>query len=174
MSEAILESFWIYCVPATREPILLWSHYADGHQGIALHFDHRAVPFLNLYQVHYSDQYPEYRYPAAEAVAADEAVQAMLHTKAMQWKYEEEYRVVRVVESRSDSDRIYREMGMVWQNQVATLPDFALTGITLGAAMPKDVARELTAELADQRPAVEVWQAMTAPRTYSLDFERVR
>jgi hypothetical protein len=26
---------------------------------------------------------------------------------------------------------------MVWQDQVATLPDFALTGVTLGAAMPK-------------------------------------
>jgi len=40
--------------------------------------------------------------------------------------------------------------------------------------MPEAVRRELTAELAERRPLVEVWQAVPALRTYQLEFERVR
>ena len=174
MAEGVEESFWVYCVTATRDPILMWSHYADGHKGIALHFDPAHFPIQNLYEVHYDDEYPVYHYPSANALATHDAVRAILHTKATAWQYEREYRVVRVVESRSESDRVNREMGLNWDGQMVTLSDAALSGVTLGAAMPKALARELTAELADHRPAVEVWQAETALRTYSLDFVRVR
>jgi hypothetical protein len=171
MAEVIDESFWIYCLTAIREPILLWSHYADGHKGIALHFE--PVSFPILFEVDYSERYPEYRYPSADAAVVDESTKAMLHTKAMQWKYEEEHRVVRSVES-PRIEQVYRDMGWAWQGQIATLPDSALIGVTLGAAMPNEVVRELTAELADRRPLVEVWQAAAALKTYTLEFHRVR
>jgi hypothetical protein len=171
MAEVIEESFWIYCLTATREPILLWSHYADGHKGMALHF--RPLPFPVLFDVNYSEKYPEYRYPSADATAVDEATKAMLHTKAMQWKYEEEYRVIRSVSS-PKIEQVYRDMGWAWEGQIATLPDSALVGVTLGAAMPKEAVRELTAELSDRRPLVEVWQAAAALKTYTLEFHRVQ
>ena len=171
MAEVIEESFWIYCLTATREPILLWSHYADGHKGIALHF--RPLPFPVLLDVNYSEKYPEYRYPSADATVVDEATKAMLHTKAMQWKYEEEYRVIRSVSS-PKIEQVYRDIGWAWEGQIATLPDSVLIGVTLGAAMPNETVRELTAELADRRPLVEVWQAAAALNTYMLEFHRVR
>ncbi len=68
----------------------------------------------------------------------------------------------------------WRGMGVHWDGQIATLSGAALVGITVGAAMPSSIAAELTAELADRRPTLEVWRATVNPRSYRLDFERVR
>src|SRR6202021_2172446 len=95
--EAIHENFWAYGVCATREPILMWTHYADGHKGIALHFNPRVTPFDRVFTVHYHGRYPEHPFPAFESVATSGASRAMLYTKAAGWAYEEERRVIRVV-----------------------------------------------------------------------------
>jgi hypothetical protein len=65
LRQALDESFWTYGVSATRDPILMWSHYADGHKGIVLHFDACVLPFDRLFEVHYSDRYPEYPFPGS-------------------------------------------------------------------------------------------------------------
>jgi hypothetical protein len=172
--EAITENFWVYSVCATREPILMWAHYADGHKGIALHFDPGVPPFNRVLPVHYSEQYPEYPFPGSGPVASSEAARAMLYTKSTRWTYEEEYRVVRIVEAGTAEERISRQMGLVWDGQFTTLPETALVGVTLGAAMSGKVASELTAEIADRRPSLEMWQATTGTATYTLEFHRVR
>jgi hypothetical protein len=172
--ETIHESFLIYSVCATREPILMWSHYAVGHKGIALHFDPDVVPFKSIYKVHYAKRYPQYPFPAGESFAAEEAARAMLYTKSIHWCYEEEHRVIRVIAEGTDQERSARAMGLAWDGQVVTMPDNALVGVTLGAAMPSNVTAALTAEIEDRRPSLEVWQALADKSTYTLDFERVR
>ena len=174
LRQAIDESFWIYSISATRSPILMWSHYADGHKGIVLHFDARLVPFDRLFEVHYADQYPEYPFPASEGIAAEEASRAMLYTKAAGWRYEQEYRAIRVLAPGTPGQLAWREMGVLWNGQLATLPDTALVGITLGAAMPPKVAAELSAEFAERRPELQLWQAVVNSRSYTLDFHRLR
>lgn len=172
--EVVNETFWMYCVCATREPILMWSHYADGHKGIALHFDAHAVPLDRVFEVHYSKQYPEYPFPAAESVASEEAARALLYRKSDSWSYEQEFRAIRVLARGDQVQNAWRGIGVDWEEQIATLPENALAGVTLGAAMPASIAAELTAELADRRPALEVWQAAVGTSTYTLDFRRVR
>jgi hypothetical protein len=173
LRQTLDESFWVYCVSATREPILMWSHYAEGHKGIVLHFDARAVPFDRPFQVHYSDRYPEYPYPAAEATATEEITRAMLYAKSAGWYYEEEYRAIRVLAPGSALQLAWRGMGVDWDGQTAILPDTALVGITLGAAMPKNISDELKSELRDRRPTLELWRATVNARRYGLYFERL-
>jgi hypothetical protein len=172
--ETIHENFWVFSVCTTREPLLMWSHYADGHKGIALHFDSGVAPFDRVFEVQYSERYPEYPFPAFGSIASDEAAQAMLYTKSARWDYEEEHRVIRVVAEGTEQQRVSREMGLQWDGQFATLSESAIVGVTLGTAMPGELARELTAEIADRRPALEVWRAVTGANTYTLAFERVR
>jgi DUF2971 family protein len=174
LEEVINETFWVYSVCATRDPILMWSHYADGHNGIALHFDARVVPFDRVFEVHYSELYPEYPFPAAEGVASTDAARAMLYTKSVGWVYEQEFRAIRVLAAGNALQLAWRGMGVQWEGQIATLSNIALLGITLGAAMPQRIADQLTAELADRRPTLEVWRAAVNPRSYRLDFQRVR
>ncbi len=174
LEEVVNETFWVYSVCATREPILMWSHYADGHKGIVLHFDARVVPFDRLFEVHYSDNYPEYPVPSAEAVASTEGARALLYTKSAGWAYEQEYRAIRVLAAGDALQHAWRGMGVDWDGQIAMLPDHALVGLTLGAAMAPKIADELTAELTERRPTLEVWRATVNPHSYRLDFQRVR
>jgi hypothetical protein len=169
--EVINENFWVYCASATREPILMWSHYADGHRGLALHFDARLPPFDRyLFEVDYGEEYPEYPFPAAQTdVSTSEAARALLYTKAPGWRYEEEFRSIRVIEPGPG-----RDMGLTWDGQIATLSAPALVGVTLGAAMPGDVASELVREITDVRPSLEIWQARVKDREYGLNFHRIR
>jgi hypothetical protein len=174
LRQAFDEFFWIYSVSATRDPILMWSHYSDGHKGVVLHFDVRVLPFDRLFEVHYSDQYPEYAFPASASIAPEQAARAMLYAKANGWRYEREFRAIRVLAPNTSLQLAWRGMGVDWAGQVATLPEGALTGITLGAAMPPKTLSELHAELAERRPTLELWQATVNARSYALDFRRMR
>ena len=71
---------------------VIWSHYAEDHQGMALGFD---VPDELLFKMEYSDQ----RVPFDASSLDDEAaLQAILErvgkTKFKHWEYEEEYRLL--------------------------------------------------------------------------------
>ena len=172
--ESIHGNFWVYSVSATRDPILLWSHYSDGHKGLALHFDARVVPFDRPIRVHYSNVYPYYRFPAAQDPAASKSAKAMLYTKSRGWLYEKEYRVIRVLAPGTDEQLAWRGMGAQWDGQFATLAEDALSCVTLGAAVSDELADELIAEIAVRRPKLAVWRAGANERSYALNFQKVR
>lgn len=75
---------------------LLWAHYADSHRGLALGFD---VPKYLLMEIDYVrkriiaprdiDQHPEKR---------KKLIEKMFRTKHIEWRYEEEERLLRPLE----------------------------------------------------------------------------
>lgn len=72
---------------------LMWAHYADSHQGIALGFD---VPDELLFQIDYvttrikPDREIDHSPPLMR-----ELIERLLRTKHAEWSYEEEYRLLR-------------------------------------------------------------------------------
>lgn len=69
--------------------VRLWSHYADGHRGIAI-----AIDFFNIesdvHEVVYSAELPEFGHTLlTEPIPAE-----VLSRKTDHWKYEKEYRIV--------------------------------------------------------------------------------
>jgi hypothetical protein len=54
----------------------------------------------------------------------------MLYTKSAGWKYEREYRVIRVIADGTPEQREVRAMGLSWNGRFATLPDNALIAVT--------------------------------------------
>lgn len=77
--------------------ILMWSHYANGHKGFCLEFDTNYAPFLDteqLRRVIYSEKYPSlpfsyYLKDESEGIPDD-----ILRTKSLNWKYENEWRLI--------------------------------------------------------------------------------
>lgn len=57
---ALADDIGIYCLSATNNSILMWSHYADEHRGYCLGFEAGdTTPFFGAAQeVRYSDTYP--------------------------------------------------------------------------------------------------------------------
>jgi hypothetical protein len=76
---------------AWRNP-LLWGHYADKHQGIALGFD---IPDDQAIKMHYTSHRAKVKFDTATRKIIDGpgVVDALIRTKFTDWKYEDEYRI---------------------------------------------------------------------------------
>lgn len=84
---ALLQEVWegkrkqlICCFSTDYRNTLLWSHYADSHQGCCLEVD--VTSKLEPYLVNYSQDIPE----------ATRNIEEILTHKSMYWKYEKEVR----------------------------------------------------------------------------------
>ena len=72
----------------TIEPVLLWSHYADQHKGIAIEISLNHHNHPNLYEVNYVQRIPE-----INLASNPTPIQVLTH-KIDFWSYEREYRVI--------------------------------------------------------------------------------
>lgn len=109
---------------------LMWSHYADTHQGLVLCFDERHSffnrrrsendEFYFVRKVHYSDG------PANSLASLDG--DALLVTKGTKWSYEKEWRMLVPLRDATRSLKIGGDMVYLF-----AFPPNALRGIILGA-----------------------------------------
>lgn len=161
------EESGVLSLTGTREPILLWSHYAANHAGICIHFSRRVAPFNWSMPVRYTDSYPEIPIPFDQDY--QEQYITTLCTKASIWSYEREFRLARMPLSFDTGVDIWDR----WDGRHMIIPPEAITGITIGASM-SDVNRAKILTLGRQRvPAIEVWQAHLHESKYVLIFQRV-
>ncbi|MBI3124779.1 MAG: hypothetical protein HYZ10_10290 [Ignavibacteriales bacterium] len=72
----------------TYKPILLWSHYADSHNGIAIEVTLNSRDYDSLYRVRYRKNIPELNF-MNNPTPID-----VLTSKINFWDYEREYRVI--------------------------------------------------------------------------------
>lgn len=89
-----VESMGIFCLSQCIDNILMWSHYANNHRGIALRINwnkqyrHQKKP---IFKVLYDDERPKISF-----FGNDDAVEFAdaLRIKAEFWSYEQEWRVI--------------------------------------------------------------------------------
>lgn len=82
----------IYCVSMVPDDILMWSHYASYHRGICLEFDGLGALMAQAQQVRYVVERPTINPYAGEP---ERMMECSLLTKAKQWGYEAEWRIIR-------------------------------------------------------------------------------
>lgn len=82
----------IACLTTDPTNVLMWAYYAEGQRGICIEFDPSQDPlfFENLRQVKYETQLPTI---GRNGSALDYS--SVLVTKAIDWKHEKEWRVIR-------------------------------------------------------------------------------
>lgn len=81
----------------------MWSHYADAHKGACLTFD--ITKDHNFFALPYLVEYPE-KYPTVNFIREKNSRLLYKHiiaTKSIDWKYEEEVRVVRDIRDHGNS-----------------------------------------------------------------------
>jgi hypothetical protein len=91
--EWMSDTIGVLCFAKTRDNLLLWSHYTSAHQGYALEFDSSQPGFRSLgdlMEVTYSKERPEYDLHNWTDVRP-------MMTKSVDWEYEQECRVVRLL-----------------------------------------------------------------------------
>ena len=90
---ALRSDVGIGCFSEIPSSILMWSHYAEGHSGLCLEFEASDdTPLFGTAQkVGYSEEYPCVDY---FETANDLQVDLIFLTKAKEWHYEKEWRIV--------------------------------------------------------------------------------
>ena len=146
----------IITMTATREPILLWSHYANSHKGLCMEFEScdPGDAFAAAKEVRYADEYPEVRlFLDTDKEQYDKVVLA----KSRAWKYEQEWRIV-------EPNGTFDYLEFSPEN---------LVSITLGCRMCASWAKRLSEWAARSESCPRVYQAMIHSDAYRLVFEEV-
>lgn len=155
--ETTNEKVGILCLSETCEDILMWSHYADGHQGIVLEFDFTVLSSTaqKVNKVDYTDKYPT----VADWLAALEQKIPMgdlfLFRKAEDWRYEKEWRCV---------------INISDENRIRKYPKQMLTGIILGCRTSEGNRDRIKMWLDANKMNTKIYQAIKHDEKFALQI----
>ena len=155
-----IDSWGVCCVSEVGKDILMWSHYANAHQGFCLQFSNelsvpdlkhtrrRIVPLTIKYSRHY---------PIADPVSENrDNVVVPLITKAEQWKYEQEWRMINPSGPGS-----------------YPFPSHCLTGVIFGLLMPEKHKEKIRGWCKDRHPDIQFYEARQSDNSYSLKIVKI-
>lgn len=170
-------SFRLFCVCIENDNILLWSHYADSHSGVVLQFEcikELDVPLLGACEVQYSKVAPSIS-PQEEFIEealglrplkkGEEVHKKLITTKAIDWKYEHEWRVV---STRRDSEN----QGNNYEDIPFHPPE--ISKVFLGCKIDSTDRANILKLLQGRFAHVEAYQAKRNARMFKVDFDRIK
>ncbi len=150
----------IYSMSATRENLLLWSHYADQHRGFCIEFDSEGPSrhvISDAVGVEYQSDRPVLgrfdvdrltRLPGDVSVA-----DKVLLTKSADWQYEREFRVIE-----PGSDRYL------------DLDEDSVAAFYVGARANDRTVEHIRDLISEGRRNIPLYRARLSDREYRLDF----
>jgi hypothetical protein len=174
VSTAMGESIGVLSLTERPDNLLMWAHYAQQHEGMVIEFDASHSWFKQrdddsglgrLYKLTYSDVRP------LRESMVDLTIQELFLTKSKAWEYEQEWRMLRILE---ESDRKLQETwGAV---HLFSLTPACISGLILGCRMSTPSRDFVSALLTDERYRhVRLYQAEVDPERYRLNiFQKTR
>lgn len=152
--ERLRKQMGIFCMTSERDDILMWSHYAEAHTGFCLEFKTGNAFFSRALPIEEEGYKPDR--PCLNLIERpdrDKIVQALL-TKAIDWKYENEWRI------------IDHENGP----GVQTYPSEALSGVILGCRISPQNRQSITQWCQARHPRTALYWAEEKDREFGLDI----
>lgn len=171
--QAALATTKIICLSARKDSVLMWSHYAESHCGIALEFyapDGVDSPYKVARPVNYCDEVPSLfseeelsDFLSGGSALTHEIIDRILYAKAIPWRYEEEWRIA--TGDGRDPTAEFEDIEFLREE---------LRAVYFGCKA-KDQDQAAIAELVDARyPWAEIWRCRRSLNAWALDFERLR
>jgi hypothetical protein len=90
---SMIQNSGIACFSESHTNILMWSHYANSHKGMCLEFMPQLAGWDRIFPVVYSNHPPLFN-PFSISKSPYEFVLQYLLTKAFDWQYEKEWRMI--------------------------------------------------------------------------------
>lgn len=163
------------CLSENSKSILMWSHYANQHEGFCIEYDFNKVsednfPIDRLAKVIYSDSIPKINIqsliqvirrkidpkyikdPNITQLTSATCLEAII-TKNHVWQYEEEWRII--LDNFSDI-------------QIDKIP--YATKIIMGTNISEKNKAELLRIAKAKKPSIPVYQAYLLPDKYEIDY----
>ncbi len=157
--ERMRKRMGIFCMvhPDQKDNIQMWSHYANHHTGFCLEFQTannffgRALPIEEKY---YSPERPCLN--LIEHPNPEKIVKALL-TKAKDWEYEEEWRIIDHINGPGPQ----------------TYPPEALSGVILGCRISPENRQRITQLCRARNPQPTIYWAEEKDREFGLDIRLI-
>jgi hypothetical protein len=91
--DKFLASYGVLCLSEINDDILMWSHYGNSHTGFCIEFSNEEIDsiFCEALQVNYEKKFPMFNIYNS---SPQEKFKKLLLTKAINWKYEKERRII--------------------------------------------------------------------------------
>lgn len=166
--ENTLSKFGLYCLSEDPKNILMWSHYANNHQGICIGFNTQKLlqafqkhselknfHFLDFNKVDYVIDFPEIN--LNEKLNIGETI---FFKKADSWEYEREWRAL-----------IYFYHT---EKRLLEIPGECIEEIILGCKMNKKSASEVINVARQLNPAVKIFEAKRVRSKYKLFLQELK
>lgn len=150
LNEEIRNMLKICCFSEANNNILMWSHYANHHQGFCIEFDSNKWSFNDLLRkVNYAYDYPKLSFEVEEAVAK---LFELLTTKSILWSYEKEWRML--------------AKGV---NQYLYYPIECVTKIFFGVKMTAENKEKIYKELISKNDNIEFYDCVLDKNFYKIN-----
>jgi hypothetical protein len=149
----------MYCLTPCPTSILMWSHYAENHRGICLEFGTDNALFRMAVEVIYSKEYPVWA--PMDFEEQQHRAMEMLLTKAEDWRYENEFRLISLHNSEIAGP-------LRVDDGCFTLPPGALKSVIAGCSADYDA---VTGVVRACMPDLPVKRAIRVPDHYRLTIE---
>jgi hypothetical protein len=151
----------IYCLTPDPDSTLMWSHYAEQHRGICLEFGVDNDLFRRAKQVVYAPAYPVWL-PYEFEERQDRTLE-VITTKAEEWAYEKEFRLISVL-SGAGTDYLRT------RDDFFSLPPRSLKGVVIGAQALPDAIEVINDIVKRHAPGLRIRRAVLLPRQYKLQI----
>lgn len=153
----------VLSLSARWDSILMWSHYGDFHKGYCVGFYEEKLRNSNLFGKGGPISYnPENIIPTVEP--GDHSIEKgflQTHTKSYDWKYEEEYRLVKMffpnVATEDDRTKVVK--------------DECFAEVIIGLLTPEKAKKEIIK--AAREKGLKVYQAKKVPFKFELGREEI-
>jgi Protein of unknown function (DUF2971) len=152
----------VLCLTANRLHPLQWSHYADSHRGLCLHFRCRPGAFGLARQVRYRNRRMPLRIPL-QRQSNDAIMDRLVFNKAEFWSYESEYRIIASESGKADP---------ILKGGYMYFDPLLLVGITFGLQMPKKDRSSLMAHARRHNPHIAFWEVIEDRSNFALIAQR--
>lgn len=140
----------ICCFSLSSKNTLLWSHYANCHQGICLEFDHFTLKkTFDIHKVKYTEKFEPINYFDDPG----KALKYLFTTKAKDWDYEQEYRAIK------------EGAGL------STFNKSCLTGIIFGCKVSESDVELVKTTIEKMGYNLSYFNAVMANKTFKLDIQ---
>jgi len=172
-----LNGVGIVSLAESLDNILMWSHYADSHRGMAIRLDSSHDFLSDLVRVRYVSEIPDFRREYPDVSFAE------LYFKSTHWSYEQEWRLVREMRSAdawynaqtkelAEPDAHYQP---VWPMMgMLRVPPNAIKAVVLGSEVTPQMVERIVEAMANSEISHAVLQQVVLDDDhYELTFTNI-
>jgi hypothetical protein len=144
------------------DSVLMWTHYSDNHKGFCIGYNREKFRSSNLFGLAGPVVYTDY-YPQVNPLDPDLKNELLIktHTKALDWKYEKEFRLTILWDEKNPSN----------EERILNVPDDFIEEVLLGMCVNDENKSEIV-EIG-KRKNIPIFMITKKPNSFLLEKIRL-